>query len=456
MRKTPMFLLAGLALLGGCRRAQPLLVPEISPPLVQEEVCSWEGRLAGDDIFPCAGGIGWVDAAGRIIAWDVEKKAIAEVFAVPFKVKARPFRQGDLLLLQDQASDRMVVFDLAANGMKFESLHLGAKRVLGAGADGLVLQDGQRLSVRLWDKPTEVFHAQEDDERFFNCHFSPERILVLGRKRLFIFWKQARRFESRLLPQPAASPFLCVGESIYFGTTRRSLVKFPLQRGGAQWELKLGQVLERQPLAFAGTIVACANDQNVLQVNRRGTVLWWQALGSTMSRDLLPMSRHLAAVLLNREIRFLDPTLQKVTVFKSSGHALGAPLVFHGDLWFMAHDGKTCRLQRIGSRFGCEIELEPAAVRWLNRSLRFTLHFHNLPAPSWECVIRDVAGREAFRRSSVAAGRYGPVTLAWVPLQAGAYTIHLRVRSKGREWESAAPVQVLDPLRVAPAFYLHF
>ena len=70
MKAKTIFLLAGLAFFCGCRRPHPVLVPEISPPLVQEEVCSWTGRLAGNIIFPCAGGIGWVDAAGGIVTWD--------------------------------------------------------------------------------------------------------------------------------------------------------------------------------------------------------------------------------------------------------------------------------------------------------------------------------------------------------------------------------------------------
>ena len=42
----------GLAFFCGCRRPHPALVPEISPPLVQEAVFSWPGRLAGECHFP--------------------------------------------------------------------------------------------------------------------------------------------------------------------------------------------------------------------------------------------------------------------------------------------------------------------------------------------------------------------------------------------------------------------
>jgi hypothetical protein len=119
----------------------------------------------------------------------------------------------------------------------------------------------------------------------------------------------------------------------------------------------------------------------------------------------------------------------------------------------MVHDGDGYRLQRLGSRYGAVIELEPAPLHWLKRSLRFTLTFANLPEPAWECVVRDEQGAEVFRQAMASSPK--PVTLAWVPQRAGKFVIQVRVRSRGREWRSEAPVEVLDPLRVVPAFYLH-
>ena len=92
--------------------------------------------------------------------------------------------------------------------------------------------------------------------------------------------------------------------------------------------------------------------------------------------------------------------------------------------------------------------------------LRFTLRFHNLPEPLWNCVIRDKTGEEVFRKSSAVSTRRGgaatgSIALAWVPLQAGTYTIHVRVLSQGREWQCEAPVKIIDPLQVVPRFYLH-
>lgn len=469
-------LLAGLALLAGCRQTRPNLIPELSPPLIQEKVCSWKGRLAGETIFPCAGGIGWVDAAGGIVACDIGKKSVAKVFAIPFAVSAPPLRQGNLLVLQGKSPDRLLVYDLAGNAVLYDSLHLGAERVLGVDDDCLVYLENSRLTVNFWRRPNAVFRGPAGEARFFNCHFSPERILVLSQDRLHAFAKKSRRFSSAPLPLAAASPFLFADGHIYYGSRGRYLVKYSPERRRARWKMKLGQVLERPPLNYAGSIVACPNDQTLLQLNRRGTILWWQALGATLGPDLLPMSGHLAARLLNHEVHFFDPRLRKTTVFACSGQPFGAPLVFDGAFWFMTRDGDSFQLQRLGSRFGAEIELEKAEVRWPNRSLSFTLRFHNLPAVSWDCEVRDGSGKAVFSRSSTAsggvatrrsgpdvagrggpvkAGRGGPVALAWVPLRPGRFTIHLRARSQGREWLSQAPVQVLDPLWTAPRFYLH-
>ncbi len=453
MKTRTIILLAGLAFFCGCRRPHPDLVPEISPPLVQEMVFSWTGRLAGDGIFPCAGGIGWVDESGRIVTWDPGKNAAGTEIRLPFPVSAPPFRQGDLLVLSDARGDRLLIYDLAGLKTIADLRGLGVGRVLGVDRDCLVYLEGESLAVNFWEKPAGIFHLEGTADKFFNCHFSPERILVLGRERLFTFWKKTDKFTSLTLPQPAASPFLYDGENIYYGSARRFLVKFSPADNRLAWKFKLGQVLEKQPLAFAGSIVAGTADHNFLQVNGRGSILWWQALGSTMSFELVPMSGHLAAFLLNGEVKFIDPRRQLVTEFKSKGHPLGQPLALAHDVYFMLREGGAAKLQRIGNRYGIDIDVEPAPVRWPGRSVRFALQPCNLIEPAWDCVIRDAAGDLVFSKSMATAER---VSLAWLPLQPGKYAIRVQVRALNHSELTEISIQILDPQHPLPGFYLHF
>lgn len=453
MKARTIFLLTLLAFFCGCRRPRPALVPEVSPPLVQEAVFSWSGRLAGDVIFPCAAGIGWVDVSGRIVTWDPEKKAAGPEVGLPFPVSAAPFRQGNLLVLNDAGGDRLLIYDLAGLKPIAELSGLGAGRILGVDRDCLVYLEGESLAVNFWERPSGVFRPQGPADRFFNCDFSAERILVLGRERLFIFWKKTGTFASLKLAQPAASPFLYEDGNIYYGSARRFLVKFSLAGERPAWKLKLGQVLEKQPLAFAGSIVAGTADHNFLLVNRRGSIRWWQALGSTMNFDLLPMSDHLAAFLLNGEVKFIDPRRQQVTEFKCKGHPLGQPLALAHDVYFMLREAGVVTLQRIGNRYGIDIDLEPAPFRWPGRSVRFALQPRNLLEPAWDCVIRDAAGKQVFSKSMATAER---VPLAWLPLLPGKYTIRVQVRSLDRNEENEIPIQILDPRQPVPGFFLHF
>lgn len=449
-----LLLLAGLALCPGCRPRRPALVPEISAPLVQEEVCAWTGNMAAGIIFPCAGGIGWVDAAGRIIAFDSKKKNAAAVFAVPFAVTEPPFVQGHFLVLQNKSSDRLLVYDLAAGHMTFESSQLGVTQILGVDSDAMVYLAGGRLTVNLWSRPGAVYRDEERAAQFFNCHFFPERILILTPDVLHVFWKKSGRFESLRLPQPAMSPFLYDNGYIYYGSSERCLVKYSLAKKRPAWKVKLGQSLWRQPLAFAGSIVVAASDHNFLQVNGKGSLLWWQALRSTMSHDLLPMSENLAAVLMNREIKFIDPRHRQVTVFKDAVRPHGPPLAFGGDLYYMAHDeGQAYRLLRVGNRYGVEIELEPGRVHWAGTSLRFSVRTQHLLAPLWECEIVDAQGQPVFISNMAGTEK---ASLLWVPLQAGKYIIRVRAKALNRDALGEVPLQVLDPQQVIPGFYLHF
>jgi hypothetical protein len=449
-----LFLLAAPVLFAGCRTPRPALVPEISPPLVQEVVCSWMGNVAGDVIFPCAGGIGWVDAAGRVVAWNAAKKSAATVLELSFRVADPPFCRPPFLVLRRPQGDRLLVVDLEGPRVLAALDGLKAASLLGVDRDSLVyLEEDGRLAVSLWQKPGAVFRAAAGGDKFFDCHFSPERILVLGRERLHTFWKKTGVFESEPLPQPAASPFFFESGSVYYGSTRRCLVKYAIGQKRPDWVLELGQVLERRPFAFAGDIVASPADQSVLLVNERGSIVWWQALRSTMSCDLLPMSENLAAVLMNREIKFIDPLHRQVTVFQGAARPLGPPLALAGDLYFLAREeGQAYRLLRVGNRYGIDIELEPGLVHWVGTSLRFSVQTRHLLDPLWECEIVDAQGRPIFISRMTGAEK---ASLVWVPLQAGKYIIRVRAKALNRDALGEVPLQVLDPLQVMPGFYLH-
>ena len=450
MKAHAFLLLSAVTLAAACRPARPLLVPEISPPLVQEELHSWKGAPASPLLFPCAGGVGWIAADGRIVAWDPGKRKATEAFALPFLPTAPPLLQDGLLLLQHEPSDRLLVLDLAALEVKFASQGLGLGRVLGVGDGAVVHLDGDRPAVRFWDRPREAFRAARGDSGFFDCLVSSGRILVLGRERLYSFRRAAGAFQDAALPAPATSPSCLDGDSLYYGAGRR-LVKYSLSRGRAEWQLKLGHDLRRRPLLFAGAVTATPDDHNLLRVNRRGSLLWWRSLGSGLSCDLLPMGENLAAVLLNREVQFVDPKSRSVVPFTGAARFLGPPLAFGGYLYALDCQGGACRLLRLGNRYGVDIEIEPA--RWLGRSLRFFVQTRNLVDPRWRCQVLDAQGNAVFRREDRGGER---TALAWVPQQAGTFLIRVEASGRNRDARGEARVQVLDPLLAAPRFYLHF
>lgn len=452
MKAHAILLLAVLALAAACRPAHPKLVPEISPPLVQEEVHAWKGAPASPLLFPCAGGVGWLAADGRIVAWDPGTRKAAAVLSLPFLPSAPPLLQNGLLLLQDKPSDRLLVIDLAVPEVKFASLGLGLGQVLGAGTGVVVYLEGDRPAVRFWDRPQEALTASRGDSGFLDCLVSSERILVLGRGRLYTLRRAAGAFQDTALPSAATSPFCLDGDSLYYGAGRR-LVRYSLSRGRPEWELKLGHDLRRRPLLFAGAVTAATDDHNLLRVNRRGSLLWWQSLGSGLSCDLQPMGENLAAVLLNREVKFIDPRRRSVVSFTGAAHSRGMPLAFGGYLYSIDCQDGACRLLRLGNRYGVDIEIEPALAHWLGRSLRFTVQTRNLLEPAWSCQVLDAQGRAVLSREFRGEER---VSLAWVPQQPGTFLIRVEASGRNRDARNEARVQVLDPLLVAPRFYLHF
>ena len=97
-------------------------------------------------------------------------------------------------MLQDKAADRLLIYDLAARAVAFEALHLGATQILGVDADCLVYLEGESLAVNFWRRPGVVYRTPAGTARFFNCQFTPERVLISTTERLHTFWKKSGRF----------------------------------------------------------------------------------------------------------------------------------------------------------------------------------------------------------------------------------------------------------------------
>ncbi len=450
------FLLGLLAVIDGCGKPRLVLIPEISPPLIQEEVFAWTGQAAGYALFPCAEGIGWVDASGQIITWNAEKKVAGKVFRLPFAVSDPPFRQGDFLVLKNQAADQLLVFDLARMEMSFALRDLQVKQILAVDGNCLVYLDGENLVVYSWQNPAGIFRWPTAEKKFFNCHFFPDRILIMSSRQLFVFWKLNGKFQLLPLPLEAAAEFICQGEYIFYGSSQRQLVKYSLRKNKMVWKLKLGQNLERQPFISTGAIVVSPADNNVMQLNRHGSVRWWLALNSILQFNLVPMADHLAAFLLNHEIKFINLRRQQITVFKIDGRPAGMPLAYNHDLYFFLTAEKLQKLQRVGNQYGIELTLDPDKTQLLGVPITFSILTSNLLKPRLYCVIRDEAGQTVLAKNIEMADR---ASLVWIPTQAGIYRMQVSAAALNRNEEKEISFQVFDLQRIIPEFpefHFHF
>ncbi|HSQ35589.1 MAG TPA: hypothetical protein VLQ89_06320, partial [Candidatus Binatia bacterium] len=153
MRPPHYYFIALLLATAACGHPALTLVPEVSPPLRQEEVFALTGQAAGNILFPCAAGIGWVEAAGRIATWDPEKKAAGTVQHLPFAVSEPPFVQNGVLALHDPAARQLAVFDLARMENRFMDKDSPARKVLGVDGEHVVYLDGENLVVHHWPAP---------------------------------------------------------------------------------------------------------------------------------------------------------------------------------------------------------------------------------------------------------------------------------------------------------------
>jgi hypothetical protein len=269
----------------------------------------------------------------------------------------------------------------------------------------------------------------------------------MGRRDVFVFWRANGKFQRLPLPLPASGASACQGENIYYGSSQRQLVKYSLQKKKLLWKLKLGHDLVRPPLIQAGTIVVSPADNNVLQLSSGGSVRWWLALNSILQTDLVPMADHLAAFLLNREIKFINLRRQQATALKIQGRPAGPPLAYKNDLYFFVEAGETQKLHRVGNQYGIDVTLAPDPAQWLGATFTVSFQASNLLQPRIQCVIRDEAGQTVLMK------KFGMVSrgqLVWLPLRAGIYRVRMSAEALNRNDEKEVSFQVFDPRDIMP------
>lgn len=446
--KLPLLFLPLLAF-AACGPARLKLIPEFNPPLRQEEVFVWTGQAAGNVLFPCAAGIGWVDASGQIVTWDPERKTAGDVYRLPFAVSEPPFCQGDFLVLRHQADRQLLIFDLAGMETRFAAGDFSARQVLAVDGEYIVYLDDEGLVVRNWQQPGSN-RQPAGNQDFFNCHFLRDRILIMGSRQLFVYRKQSGQFQLWPLPLPAAGAFAYHDGNIYYGSSRRQLVKYSLRGNKLDWKVKLGHDLKRQPHVLDGTVVVSPADNSVLQFNRRGSVSWWLALDSIMEYGLVPLAGRLAAFLLSNEIKFIDVRRQQVIAFAIDGRPAGPPLAYRNELYFFVASGRSYKLQRVGNHYGIDVEQTPrqALLPWT--PVIFSLRTSNLLRPRIQCLIRDEAGQELLLKKFAAADR---AQLAWLPKRAGRYRLWVSATALNRTEEREITFLVFDPRQIVLYFH---
>ena len=194
-------------------------------------------------------------------------------------------------------------------------------------------------------------------------------------------------------------------------------------------------------------------DNSVLQLNRRGSVRWWLALDSILQQSLVPLADHLAAFLLNNEIKFIDIRRRQATRFKISGRPTGMPLAYKNELYFFVAAGKTQKLQRVGNHYGIDVELAPRQVLLPMAPVTFSLRTSNLLRPRIQCVIRDESGQTLLEKKFATADR---AQLVWLPPQAGIYRLQVSAVAQNRSEEKEVVFLVFDPRCIILYFLGYF
>jgi|GEM_PF-5161175 len=436
-------------------------LPEITPHLDQREIMAFSASsspvwlFSGALLFPFSSPIsgtmsiypeaaGIVALQGRFPYWIVGLGTMPINHPLPV-LPGIPVTGGPVsnryLMLREMEGTNLFLYDFFTGRSRGRWAGEPTKRLIGvaeplaffAEADEVVVESltaDKRIAVQAGRIPS-----------FAGLHAQVQSLHLLSEKKLITFYPAANRFAEVELPSPPAADCLFYHQHLIYGSTDRRLIRFFPSQKKTIWSIDLGDLLQFPPIFAQGYIIAITRGDAVYWITPNGTIAGWHSLDSICRYPPLLMRDHVALVLQNNEVLFLnirDRSQQKIIM---DGPA-DSPLLQIGQSIFLLKrtNPRETRLVRIGNRIGIDLDIQPEhSLR--GASVRIAARAVNIDRPRFQFRIEDAAGNLIIKRE---AKGFPSERVAWIPEQAGRFHLQVKVESPAGVFVADRWIQVSD------------
>jgi len=429
MKTIPVILII-LSLFSGCRKNQ--LIPEITPHLTSSPIYTLKEKRPISQLEQFGTGIIFITPKNEIKIFDPDTRKLDTLFQLKQPVATQFFTDGTRLIIKNKKGAEWSVLDLKNRTILKTLRDLLLDKIIGHENSLICFQKDQKLNIFDYQTPRLLQEIPLEAEDIFNCEFKSQNIFILSSKKLYVYDRKADRLNSYLLLHQPSSGFLLWNEFIYYGSTKRELIKLSLNTRKVKWKIKLAMPLKTKPQRMGKHIVLSPEDNNVFFFNRNGTLHWWEKLEATRMLPPIIMKENVAIFLLGRKVKFFNPKTQKVQEFSLKIGLDSNPVYLDNYLYFLTHKTKkkVQRITRLGNLIQVKIKTDPEYVKPLGQSIQFHLNPVNLIKPVLEIKITDQKEQPVFQKT---LKHTDIMSFVWIPKKAGKFKLNLSITAKNRK-----------------------
>ena len=407
------------------------MVPEITPDMFQQRMhligaSDPISRIAASD-----NNIIFVSPRNQIIRYDPHTRKYSIIMDLKHQVETDFLFQNNKLILKKAGTNQYMVCDLEqkkSHAISFTS----AGYPVGINSGSLVFRHNRDLIIYDFPSLTPRKKINLGKDRLFNCEFISGTIIILTSNKLHIIHIKNHFLKTHQLENEAESGFLLWNNHIYYGSSKRYLIKLSIKDNRIKWKIKLAMVLKEKPVTFKNFLVVTPEDNNILFFKKNGTLHWWEKLGATRKSPALIMNDNVAVFLLNDKIRFFNTEKKTDRVFDLKSMIDSNAVHINKYIYFLSHKkGKEIRfISRIGNQYTVRIKTEPAFVKPLGQSIKFNLTPVNLIKPELRITISNQSKEVIFEKIIT---HDQMMSFVWIPEQPGTYRLTLDIKARNKK-----------------------
>lgn len=427
--KLPITIIILFLLMISCNKIK--FIPEISPPLIDKKIHTLKNK-ANKKIFKFNSEIIFVDVKNKISRFNPEKEIITAIFQLTVNIDQNIFYQNQKMILKQKDEDNFFIFNPQEMNIIKTLANQKIDKIIGIDQDVILYLSGGKIFIQrlLNDEILKIIDL--NSQTVCNSEFRDGKVFIFCNHKYFSFQKKKNVLKSNVLPNESTSEFLLSGQNIYYGSTKRELIKYSLTKNKIKWKIKLPMIVKLKPTVMGKYIIVTPEDNNIYFYKKNGTLYWWEKFNSTRLFPPVLMKDNVSVFLMNNEIKFFNLRKKSVYTFKYKPVIDSNPVSIKKYLFLLNYqkDKKKQKISKIGNHYHMEIKIEPKFIKPIGKSIVFRLEPINLIKPDLQMDIFNQSKKSVFSKKM----NYNQISsFVWIPKEPGKYKLVLEINSKNKK-----------------------